>query len=235
MGRSRVRSSRNGGGEYTSNGPSPSTYSTNNGSNVITRFSGGTGTNHPISPTQPCAHAATYQAFGYLLANGVTGLNGAVFSPSLPLTSNLRLNGGGFQSRISQPSAPSVQFSYGRLASSSPASTSSYFNSVPAPTQPAFTAHGGSFYDSGDGNSSVPVTSTVTAGASATVTAFRTEERIYSPFSSLSVDGSGTPNSVRKYRVVSTLSPSHHHDSGTMSVSFNFITENVLEVLLTSI
>lgn len=39
---------------------------------------------------------------------GTIGMNGAVFSPSLPLTSNLRLNGGGFQPRISQPSAPSV-------------------------------------------------------------------------------------------------------------------------------
>ncbi|KAL5971806.1 GA-binding protein alpha chain [Taenia solium] len=219
MGRSRVRSSRNGGGEYTSNGPSSSTYSTNIGNNVITRFPGGTGTNHPISPAQSCANAATYQALGYLLANGVTGLNGAVFSPSLPLTSNLRLNGGGFQPRISQPSASSVQFSYGRLASSSPASTPSYFNSVPASTQPAFTAHGSSFYGAGDGNSSVPVTSTVSPGASATVTAFRTDERIYSPFSSLSVDGSGATSSVRKYRVVSALSPPHHHDSGTITMS----------------
>ncbi|KAH9279168.1 GA-binding protein alpha chain [Echinococcus granulosus] len=194
MGRSRVRSSRNGGGEYASNGPSSSAYSTTNGSTVITRFPGGT-------------------------ANGITGLNGAVFSPSLPLTSNLRLNGGGFQSRISQPSAPSVQLSYGRLASSSPVSTSSsYFTSVPTPTQAGFTAHGSSFYGTSDRNSSVvPVTSTGNTDAAA-VAAFRTEERIYSPFPSLSVDGSGAPNSVRKYRVVSALSPPHHHDSGTITM-----------------
>ncbi|VDM33318.1 unnamed protein product [Hydatigera taeniaeformis] len=190
--RSRVRGSRNGGGEYASNGPSSCAYSTNNGSNVITRFPGGT-------------------------VNGVTGLNGAVFSPSLPLTSNLRLNGGGFQSRISQPSAPSVQLSYGRLASSSPASTPSYFASLPSSAQPGFGANGSGFYGASDGNSSVPVTSTVAPDASATVTGFRPEERIYSPFSSLAVDGSGAP-SVRKYRVVSALSPPHHHDSGTITM-----------------
>ena len=135
------------------------------------------------------------------------GLNGAVFSSSLPLTSNLRLNGGGaFQSRINQPSttASGVDF---------PSSSSSYFTSSPPSLQPGFTSLG-------SGSSVV--------GTDPPVAGFRAGERISSSFlpyaSSTSVDRSGAlGGGVRKYRVVPALSPSHlHHESGTLTVSFLF-------------